>query len=105
MCTYQTETLEVAGSAKGTESWFRVSEAVVYLDHPQHALAEHTLNVDFRNPGVGAATRVAVELDPAAALRLARAIVDAVASAPPGLLPGVNGELLAAVGAAASSLP
>jgi hypothetical protein len=103
VCTYQTETLEVTGSAKGPEGWFRVSEAVVYLDHPQHALAEHTLNVDFRNPALGPATRSAVELDPAAALRLARAIVDALRAAPPGLLPGVDPDELARLGVAVSA--
>jgi hypothetical protein len=50
----------------------------VYFDHPVHAPAEHTLNVDFLNPDLGPSARVAVELDPASALALARAILAAV---------------------------
>jgi hypothetical protein len=46
MCTYQTTTLSVQGSGKGAEGWFRVSDATVYFDHPVHAPADHTLNVD-----------------------------------------------------------
>lgn len=75
MCTYRTERLRVTGSAKGARGWFRVTDASVYLDHPVHALAEHTLNVDLRNPGEGAAARVAMELDPVAARALAESIL------------------------------
>jgi len=102
VCTYQTETVEVVGSAKGPEGWFRVSEATVYLDHPQHALPEHTLNVDFRNPALGPATRVAVELEPVAALRLAQAILAALSTAPPGLIPELDPQELAGLGEALS---
>ena len=51
MCTYQTEQISVEGSGKGATGWFALSEATVYFDHPVHAMAEHTLNIDFRNPG------------------------------------------------------
>ena len=60
MCTYLTEKLDVEGSGKGTAGWFTLSQATVYLDHPQHAPAEHTLNIDFLNPQGGPAARVAV---------------------------------------------
>ena len=62
MCTYITEKVALAGSGKGAQGWFRLSEASVYLDHPVHALADHTLNIDFRNPTGGPAARVAVEM-------------------------------------------
>jgi hypothetical protein len=62
MCTYVTEKIEVTGSGKGPAGWFALSDATVYFDHPQHAQAEHTLNIDFLNPGKGPAARVAVEL-------------------------------------------
>jgi hypothetical protein len=75
MCTYVTETLPVTGSAKGADGWFRVTDASVYYDHPVHALAEHTLNVDLRRPADGPGARVAVELTPAAARDLATAIL------------------------------
>jgi hypothetical protein len=50
MCTYLTEKIAVAGSGKGTAGWIPLTDATVYLDHPQHAPAEHTLNIDFLNP-------------------------------------------------------
>lgn len=80
VCTYITETVDVQGSAKGADGWFAVSTASVYLDHPVHAPAEHTLNIDFLAPALGAAHRVAVELDPAAARQLAEAILRTVSA-------------------------
>ena len=85
MCTYLTEKLDVEGSGKGTAGWFALSQATVYFDHPQHAPAEHTLNIDFLNPGQGPAARVAVELTAQSARALAAAIESALASAPPGM--------------------
>ena len=75
MCTYQTERVPVTGSGKGACGWFPVTTATVYLDHPVHAPAAHTLNVDFLNPDQGPSARVAVELDPASARSLAEAIL------------------------------
>jgi Family of unknown function (DUF6295) len=86
MCTYLTETVDVEGSGKGTAGWFALNQATVYFDHPQHAPAEHTLNIDFLNPGQGPSARVAVELTAASARALAAAIETALAAVPPGLL-------------------
>jgi Family of unknown function (DUF6295) len=86
MCTYLTEKVGVEGSGKGAAGWFALTEASVYFDHPQHARAEHTLNIDFLNPGEGAAARVAVELTAESARALAAAIGSALAAAPPGLV-------------------
>ena len=86
MCTYLTENVDVEGSGKGTAGWFALSQATVYFDHPQHAPAEHTLNIDFINPGQGPAARVAVELTAQSARALATAIESALAAAPPGLI-------------------
>jgi hypothetical protein len=86
MCTYLTEKLDVEGSGKGADGWFTLSQATVYLDHPQHAPAEHTLNIDFLNPQQGPAARVAVELTAQSARALAAAIESALAAAPPGLI-------------------
>jgi hypothetical protein len=85
MCTYQTEQISVEGSGKGATGWFSLSEATVYFDHPVHAMAEHTLNIDFRNPGRGPSARVAVELTADSARELARAIEAALAAVPAGL--------------------
>ena len=83
MCTYATFTTEIAGSAKGPNgSWFAVTDATVYFDHPVHAMAEHTLNIDLAAPDRGPSARVAVELTAAAARELVAAIEAALASAP-----------------------
>jgi hypothetical protein len=83
MCTYATVTTRINGSAKGPGgSWFHVTNGVVYFDHPVHALAEHTLNIDFAAPGTGPAARVAVELTAASARDLITAIQQALDSAP-----------------------
>ena len=85
MCTYDTHKIPATGSAKGPDGWFRLTDAVVYFDHPVHALAEHSLNIDFAAPSAGPAARVAVELTAETARELARAIDAALAAAPPEL--------------------
>ncbi len=86
MCTYLTERLPVTGSAKGPNGWFDVEEATVYLDHPAHAPAEHTLNVDFFSFAGPRPKRVALELDPASARALASAILRSLAAGEPAAL-------------------
>ena len=78
MCTHATERLAVSGSGKGAGGWFPLDAASVYLDHPAHTAAEHTLNIDFLNPSKGPSARVAVELDPGSARLLASAILAAL---------------------------
>ena len=82
MCTYRTVTLSVEGSGKGSEGWFPLTDASVYFDHPVHAPAEHTLNLDLLNPSQGASARVAVELDPHSARSLAVAILETLDTLP-----------------------
>jgi hypothetical protein len=83
VCTYATVTAPVTGSAKGPGgTWFSVTDATVYFDHPVHAMAEHTLNIDLAAPAEGPAARVAVELTAASARELVAAIQAALASAP-----------------------
>jgi Family of unknown function (DUF6295) len=83
MCIYSTEHVPATGSGKGAKGWFRLSEVSVYFDHPAHALADHTLNIDFINPSQGPSARVAVELTADTARDLARAIESALAAAEP----------------------
>jgi hypothetical protein len=85
MCTYITETIELAGSAKGASGWMKVTDGSIYLDHPVHAPFGHTLNLDFRNPELGPAGRVAVELSQESARALVKAITAVLDAAPPGL--------------------
>ena len=82
MCTYLTETISIAGSGKGATGWFRLTDATVYFDHPVHAMAEHTLNIDFVNPAKGPSARVAVELTEESARALARAIETTLGAVP-----------------------
>jgi Family of unknown function (DUF6295) len=81
VCTYVTTTVDMSGSAKGPDGWFSATTATVYYDHPVHAPAEHTLNIDVLNPGRGPSSRVALELDPTAARALADAILATLDSA------------------------
>jgi Family of unknown function (DUF6295) len=78
MCTHQTAHVALNGSGKGASGWFPLSTATVYYDHPVHAQADHTLNIDFINPALGPSSRVAVELGPSSAKALAEAILVAV---------------------------
>jgi hypothetical protein len=86
MCTYTTVHETVEGSAKGPGGdWLRVSNATVYFDHPVHAMAEHTLNIDLADPERGPSARVALELTAESARRLSAAIQAALAAAPEAL--------------------
>ncbi|MEO9139949.1 MAG: DUF6295 family protein [Jatrophihabitans sp.] len=83
MCTYTTVTAAMDGSAKGPNgSWFHVTDATVYFDHPVHAMALHTLNIDLAAPAKGPSARVAVELTASSARELVAAIQAALAAAP-----------------------
>jgi hypothetical protein len=83
MCTYTTERAVIDGSAKGPNSnWFHVTDATVYFDHPVHAMAEHSLNIDLADPSRGPSARVAVELTAASARDLVTAIQAALAAVP-----------------------
>ncbi|HEY7175670.1 MAG TPA: DUF6295 family protein, partial [Micromonosporaceae bacterium] len=83
MCTYATVHVPVDGSGKGPNSgWMHVTDATVYFDHPVHAMAEHTLNIDVTDPTRGPSARVALELTAESARRLVTAIQEALASAP-----------------------
>jgi Family of unknown function (DUF6295) len=93
MCTYTTEQRSIEGSGKGPDGWFRLTSATVYYDHPVHAMADHTLNIDLAAPAKGPQARVAVELTAESALELVDAIVSALAAVPSDLT-GIAGERL-----------
>jgi len=87
MCTYTTERASIDGSAKGPGAgWFHVTDATVYFDHPVHAMAEHTLNVDLTDPAKGPGARVGLELTAESARRLVSAIEAALSAVPDELL-------------------
>ena len=72
MCTYVTATEAITGSGLAGGDWFAVQDAVVYFDHPQDAPFDHALCIDVRARD---GQRVAVELDPESARRLAVSIL------------------------------
>jgi hypothetical protein len=104
MCTYTTEQRTISGSGKGPAGWFRLESATVYYDHPVHAMADHTLNLDLAAPSRGPQARVAVELTAESALELVDAIVSALAAAPADLT-GIPPERLTAAARAVSTNP
>lgn len=86
MCTYTTEHADITGSGKGPNgSWLNVTNATVYFDHPVHAMAEHTLNIDLSDPSKGPAARIAMELTAESARKLVAAIEAALAAVPASL--------------------
>jgi hypothetical protein len=83
MCTYETMRVGVTGSGKGPGGqWLRVSDATVYFDHPVHAMAEHTRNIDLADPAKGPGARIALELTAESARTLVSAIQEALAAVP-----------------------
>jgi hypothetical protein len=98
MCTYSTERCAVVGSGKGPARWTQLATATVYYDHPVHAMADHTLNIDLAPADGSPGARVALELTAAAAVQLAATIVQALGAAPADLA-GLNNETLAVLNA------
>jgi uncharacterized protein DUF6295 len=86
MCTYNTEHAGITGSGKGRTGWIPLTNATVYFDHPVHAQAEHTLNIDLTGAGGAPGDRIAVELTAASARELVAAIERALGRVPAGLL-------------------
>ena len=88
MCTYNTESLSIAGNAKSGERWGAVASASVYFDHPVAFPATHSLNIDFFHVAEdGSSTRrAALELSPRSARVLALAILEMLDASPPALL-------------------
>jgi len=67
---------KISGSGKGTKGWFALREANVSYDHPFDLPLEHALNIDFVNEAEGLGARVAVELTPESARKLAHTILE-----------------------------
>lgn len=78
MCTMIVEKTEIKGSGRGPKGWFTLQQADVSYDHPYHMPLEHSLNIDFVNPADGLGARIAVELSPESARKLAETIMRAL---------------------------
>jgi hypothetical protein len=87
MCTSIVEIADAQGSGRSKHGWFALSHAVVAYDHPQHALLEEAVTLDFLNHAEGPGARAAVELtlESARALHAALAKVIAAAEAEEGI--------------------
>ena len=78
MCTMICERAEMEGSGKGRDGWFPLEMVNVSYDHPFNAPWEYGVNIDFVNQSRGVGSRVAVELSPQSAKRLADTIIQAL---------------------------
>ena len=75
MCTMIVQKVNIEGSGKGANGWFKLEQANVSFDHPFHAPFEHALNIDFVNESQGSSARVAIELSEEAARELVKTIL------------------------------
>jgi len=87
MCTSIVEIVGAQGAGRSMDGWFPLTHSVVAYDHPQHALLEEAVTIDFVNHARGAGARAAVELtlDSAKALHAALAKVIEVAEVEEGM--------------------
>lgn len=80
----------VAGSGweprEAPGGWRGLGATTVYFDHPVHAQALHTLNIDFGDPSGDPSGRIALELTASSARELVAAIERALSGVPPELL-------------------
>ncbi|MBI2756020.1 MAG: hypothetical protein HYX52_04840 [Chloroflexi bacterium] len=74
MCTYINQEAPIAGSGKGPQGWFQVTRASIGFDHPVHAPYGHAMLLDFSNPALGPAARVAVEMNVTSARALVQTL-------------------------------
>ena len=81
MCTMIAMKAAVNGMGKGAEGWFPVTQANVGFDHPTHAMAEHSLLLDFVNPTLDPSHRVALEMDLASGRELIARLQAAIEAA------------------------
>jgi Family of unknown function (DUF6295) len=84
MCTNILQQVQIEGCGKGVKGWFTLSGINVSYDCPYHIDLDHALNIDFVNEAKGPGARVAVELTPESARKLARAILAALEEAEDG---------------------
>jgi hypothetical protein len=91
MCSYATFKVPASGAARGPNGWFALGETVVYFDHPQEGPDDHAVCLDFRATSAlgDPSARLAVELDPASARRLADSLLAVLEhpDAPPSGMP------------------
>lgn len=75
MCTMISEQIDIKGSGKGLDGWFKLGKANISYDHPFDAPYEHALNLDFVNEDLGLEARVSVEISAESARELVNMIM------------------------------
>lgn len=75
MCTGIVENTRVTGNGKGPNGWFRLDQASVSYDHPDHAQTERAVIIDLLSETAGPESRIAIELTPQSARDLVNAIL------------------------------
>ena len=81
MCTSIVEIARAEGSARSVKGWFGLTHSVVFYDHPQHALLDDAITIDFVNDQLEPGARAAVELTLESAKALSDALLKAIAAA------------------------
>ncbi len=81
MCTMISMQAPINGSGRGAAGWFPVTQANVGFDHATHSQFEHALLLDFVNGDLGAAARIALEMDIASGKALIARLRAAIAAA------------------------
>ncbi len=77
MCTGIVESQKISGTGKGSKGWFDLESVSVSYDHPFQLQLEHALSIDFVDKSGGiSGNRVAVELTPESARKLAKSIIE-----------------------------
>jgi len=62
MCTSIVEIAGAKGAGRSMDGWFSLTHSVVAYDHPQHALLEEAVTIDFVNHAKGAGARAAFKI-------------------------------------------
>ena len=81
MCTSIVEIADALGAGRSRKGWFSLTQVVVAYDHPQHALLEEAVTIDFVNHAEGAGARAAVELTLESAKALHAALAKVIEAA------------------------
>ena len=81
MCTSIVEIADAQGAGRSRKGWFSLSHSVVAYDHPQHALLEEAVTLDFVNHAEGPGARAAVELTLESAKALQAALTRVIEAA------------------------
>jgi hypothetical protein len=81
MCTSIVEIAEAEGAARNKDGWFKLTHSVIAYDHPQRALDEDAVLIDFTNRDMDPGARAAVELTLESAKALYAALGKVIAEA------------------------